>query len=584
MSVLTTSQLTFCDLKDSYNIHIDTEYVGLTCDSGGKVVGTKDITITYYASVGTVRVGASCSVSNLPNGIALVSKTNSSASSDGKVVLRVASGATLGDNFTSSAKVTFTTQDSEQFVFEKYITFVKSIDGAYAVDFQIYSVDGFVFGGSLDEITLKTAAFKGGQAITSGANYQWSYWNNESSQYVNISNATSSELTVKINDQYALCSIKCTMAYDDIDYEDHVSLTEQADIYTAMVKFHNGTNIISNDQEYVIAHVELYCNNNIEESLYSNNIYISDGNSVNGNVISTDITGSYAENDLVYFVCKTTSNNITEYNVVLGKRTSNSWTVVANKYQYKNDLFTRTTSPIIFIPKERVTRTLNMNFEVYGSSNVIARTSAMVFDMNDPVISSSQPSNPKNGQMWLDTSVSPGILKMWDGKEWVNSNYQSGNVVYTSRPDNYSTGDLWILADKEVCGDFGPGSMLKATNSSSTFNASHWIDVDVEATTQKQNIAQYFSFNANTGLRVGQTGDKFYVNISSTRMSFCDNPAVQASTGTETIDPNEVVSISNSSATIKNLTVEGGATFNCEVAFGEFKLKTESNGSLSLAL
>ena len=149
-------------------------------------------------------------------------------------------------------------------------------------------------------------------------------------------------------------------------------------------------------------------------------------------------------------------------------------------------------------------------------------------------------------------------------------------MVYTSKPTGgYSDGDLWILAGGETCGDFGPGSMLRANTTSATFKESHWEDVDEEGTEQKNNIKQYFLFNKDSGLRIGQTGDKFYVNISSTEMGFYD-----ASSGTA----QKVVSISNQSAKIKNLTVEDNAIFNCEVQFGNFILKTESNGSLSLAL
>ena len=176
---------------------------------------------------------------------------------------------------------------------------------------------------------------------------------------------------------------------------------------------------------------------------------------------------------------------------------------------------------------------------------------------------------------------------MWDGTEWVNSGYQNGNAIYTSQPiDGYSIGDLWILSkdDAMLFDEFGEGAMLRANTTSDTFDISHWEDVDKEATEQKKNIKQYFLFNPDTGLRIGQSDNKFYVNISSTRMSFCENPLVDSSGNEEYIDPNEVVSISNKSATIKNLTVEDGATFNCEIKFGNFILKTESNGSLSLAL
>ena len=461
-------------------------------------------------------------------------------------------------------------------------------DGAGAIDFQIYSVDGFEFSDSLTSITLQTVAIQGGNPISSGITYQWKWWNDESTKtdkYENISGATSSTLNVSINDVYALASIKCVMSYDGITYEDYVSLTQTTSIYTAMAKFFDGNNVITADEEYLIVYIELYKNNDPEELLYSNNIYVSDANVVKNNIVSTDISGKYTSGDLMYFVCKNASDGITDYNVVLCKYSSSQWQVVESNYTYRNDLFANTTSPVVFIPKEKIPRSLTVNFDIYNNSSVIARTSAMVLDLNDPSIGSNAPPDPKEGQLWLDTSVSPSVLKMWDGREWVNSGYQNGNVIYTSRPnDGYSEGDLWILADGETCGNFGPGSMLKATTTSKTFNASHWIDVDKEATEQKKNIKQYFLFNAETGLRIGQSDNKFYVNISSTRMSFCENPLVSSSGNGEYIDPNEVVSISNRSATIRNLTVEDGATFNCEIKFGNFVLKTESNGSLSLAI
>jgi hypothetical protein len=461
--------------------------------------------------------------------------------------------------------------------------------GSGSVDFQIYSVDGFEFSDSLTSITLQTVAILGGNVISSGITYQWKWWNDESTledKYENISGATSSTLSVSINDIYALSSIKCVIKYDGITYEDYVSLTQATSVYTAMAKFFDGNNVITANEEYLIVYIELYKNNDPEELLYSNNIYISDANTVQNNIMSTDITGTYTNGDLMYFVCKNTHDGITEYNTVLCKYSSNKWQVVESNYIYRNDLFANTTSPVVFIPKEKISRSLTINFDIYNNSNVVARTSAMVLDLNDPTISNTEPLDPKEGQLWLDTSVSPSVLKMWDGNQWVNSGYQNGNVVYTSCPtDGYSEGDLWILSeeDAELFEDFGPGTMLKATSTSSTFDKSHWIDVDKEATEQKKNIKQYFLFNPDTGLRIGQSDNKFYVNISSTRMSFCENPLVPSSGNGEYIDPNEVVSISNRSATIRNLTVEDGVTFNCEIKLGNFILKTESNGSLSLA-
>lgn len=468
--------------------------------------------------------------------------------------------------------------DGTSKVSEPAIIGVYGDSGTDAVDFQIYSVDGFEFNDNLTSIELKTIAFQNGEEIISDVSYQWKWWNAESTfddKYEIIADAIDSSLVVHSSDIYAFSSLKCEMTYDGIVYEDYVSFTKQVPVCTAITKFFDGNNIITAEEDYLIVYVELYKDNDPEEILYSNNVYKSDVNAIQDGIISTDIDGDYNDGDKIYFVCKTSSDGIVEYDVALGEYKAAQWQVVASNYTYKNDLFSRTTSPVVFIPKEKISRSLTVNFEVYDNGITIARTSAMMLDFNDPTISSTAPTNPSDGQLWLDMSVSPSILKMWDGNEWVNSGYQNGNVVYTSQPiDGYSEGDLWILADGEICGDFSSGSMLKATLTSSTFDESHWVDVDEEATEQKKNIRQYFLFNKDTGLRIGQSDDMFYVNISSTEMGFYD-----ASSGTA----QKVVSISNQSATIKNLTVEDGATFNCEIKFGNFILKTESNGSLSLA-
>ncbi|PGB80966.1 carbohydrate-binding protein CenC [Bacillus toyonensis] len=42
-----------------------------------------------------------------------------------------------------------------------------------------------------------------------------------------------------------------------------------------------------------------------------------------------------------------------------------------------------------------------------------------LIDLNDALISGSAPSNPTTGTLWIDSSVKPNVMKMWDGKSWV---------------------------------------------------------------------------------------------------------------------------------------------------------------------
>lgn len=200
------------------------------------------------------------------------------------------------------------------------------------------------------------------------------------------------------------------------------------------------------------------------------------------------------------------------------------------------------------------------------------------FENSKTTIGVDPPQSPYVGQLWVHTSDDGTILKTWNGTEWIISSAQPlGTTLYTSKPDNYSAGDLWILADGETCGKFTAGSILKAEVDSSVFNESHWVDA-IESTTK---ILNNFTFSPETGLRIGQTDNKFYANIDSTEMGFYDN--------SNDDDPNKkVVSIGNQNATIKNVIVEDKAELNCDVKINGniiipgFAIIQENNGSISI--
>jgi hypothetical protein len=623
MSVLTTSQLTFCDLKDSYSIHVDTECVGVVCDNNGMVSEEQTATINYRAFAGSTRVGVSCDVYDIPDGITLSRKTPASSTKDGIIEFVISKDSMLNNEVAHSVKIVFTTIDTDQFTFEKYITFVKSMaghDGTDAVDFQIYSVDGFEFSDYVTTIQLKTVAFKNGQSIDANATYRWMWWDKVNDTYKDIPDATSHELAVNIDDPYAFTSLKCEMLYDNITYDDYVSLTKQAAVYTAMAKFFNGNNVIESGMDYLLAYVELYKDSILEERLAVNKVYVSDANKVQDNMIITDIDGEYESGSMMYFAYQTKYNNALgpEYDVVLGKYVvldeddAPQWHVVPSKYVYVNDLFAHATSQIVFIPKEQISKTLNINFEVRYENNVVARTSAMALDLNDPSVGESAPQNPPSGQLWLDTHT--GILKMWDGTQWVNSGYQNGNVVYTSKPTKYEAGDLWIVASGEEFGQFTYGAMLRAKSRSDVFKESDWVDA-MDIVTTITNIKESFTWN-DSGVQIAQrvtnsSGNyttPFYVHISSTRMGFHGVD--------ESGKDSEVVHIATHSAVIKNATFvdsnanpekyakyedTNGARFDCNATFDRqlnickvdeatdnplvtFAWTVEANNSLSLTI
>jgi hypothetical protein len=234
MSVLTTSQLTFCDLRDSYSVYVDAECVGVVCDKNGLVIQEKNIEIKYRAFAGSELVGASCIVSNLPSGVTFTGSTDSTNTKDGSFSLNIAKGATLDNSETASIQVTFTTSNAEKFTFVKYITLVKSMkgqDGTDAIDFQIYSVDGFKFNNYLTSIELKTAALRNGEQIGSGLSYQWYYC--VPGDTVFNPSSTDRSYIAKITEEESGCQVYCIITDKNGNsvQTNTVTLKTQAPIY-----------------------------------------------------------------------------------------------------------------------------------------------------------------------------------------------------------------------------------------------------------------------------------------------------------------------------------------------------------------
>ena len=49
---------------------------------------------------------------------------------------------------------------------------------------------------------------------------------------------------------------------------------------------------------------------------------------------------------------------------------------------------------------------------------MIASAQFTIISLCDVVTSDTPPENPYEGQLWVDTSVTPPETKIWDGNEW----------------------------------------------------------------------------------------------------------------------------------------------------------------------
>lgn len=379
-----------------------------------------------------------------------------------------------------------------------------------------------------------------------------------------------------------------------------------ANVYSCNIAYLSGSNMFGFNDKYIVAQPVVYKGKTEIDAPFTNEYYEGhiEINNETG-VITTELSGAFSDGKYLYFVYYEND----EYKIVLAKYSGGTWTVVNDnpyQYVYSNNSFING-SRVALIEKANINQSFELQFLVKDANgNVITTASSFVFDIQNTIVSDTEPIFPVEGQLWIDTSNGGHVLKMYTSIGWKNTSTQSGGAIYTSRPISYSKGDIWILTDGEQCGDFTSGSVLKATVSaySEQLNETHWTDTMEETTATLKNIRESFTWD-DTGIQIakrvtnsnGQISKPFYVHIDSTRMGF--------HSCTETngrISDVEVVHVGNNSATIQNATFEGNngtnvendldvngsATFNSSVSMYNKKAtvgfiwKVEDDGSFSL--
>lgn len=497
--------------------------------------------------------------------------------------------------------------------------------GENTVTFRIYSKNGYEFSDSITSISLQVAAFQGSGAITeASADFSWYWLNEETQEYIAISEEVDGELVevksahleVQRSDDYALHNLKCVMTYLDRQYEDYIILTDKVDIYSANISFLNGNNYIVGGENYIIAQAVLYKNGVEIDKALSDKYYVgtskilSDGVTINTD-IEDDESIEVNNNDYVYFVIEDNS----QYSIVLGQYIVEEgnqyglWKVVPESsdygsgedhysYIYDNNLTEENTKTIL-IPKNSINKNANLEFEIYyqgyNQTKRIASTSAMLFDLNDPIVSDVAPPNPKEGQLWINLATNE--LKVYSSESgWESFNKLNGGAVYTSMPTSYEAGDLWVVSvdETDVWSDqtivYGAGTVLKAikSNKSNTLVPTDWRDAMESVTTTVKNVKESFSFSSD-GLQISKRVEKdngniqnpFYVQIDSQKMGF--HSRFYDEDTNNVIQDIEVVHIGNNSAEIMNpIFVGNDIKIRKEKDGPGFVWKIESDGSISL--
>ena len=337
--VLTQAQKTFTDLYDSYVLNLSSDIVAVPCNQDGQSVDNYVATVTYNAVADSNSVGVTCT--GIVEGTALAG-VQYNIDTEGKIIITVPKDLILPDD--AETGFTFTTNNSSQFVFKKYITFIKiqqGTDGENARSFQIISAQGDTFDEGVSSITMTAMAFDGTTQVHD-VTYAWHrYTNNQWAPVVigqtgNENGNSSSDqiyseqsLTIYKVDAHDNPVFRCVVTYSDGKTdEDYFQLKNVYHNYESTVKFFGGTNVIERYEPFVVAYVDLYKDHQKANELKpepeyyyynKNNVKQSDG-SFSWDFSNVD-SSHRTDGNRIYAIYKDES--------VAGVTSSNEYTIIA---------------------------------------------------------------------------------------------------------------------------------------------------------------------------------------------------------------------------------------------------------------
>lgn len=219
------------DGTDGLSIGLSNYNDVIPCNTSGNAIAARDITIPFYSYKGITRVPVTAVVGTLPTGVTIKSNTSGTTTSNGVLILTVASGATFGNSSLMTGDITITLTAEEKTLEQKY-SWTKSKqaqDGTSAVILQLYSEDGgYVQVGK--ETTIKIMLTSGTDTV-SPSSVKWYEFKNGG--YQQIEGKTDASITIDDEDVTDQMWLKCEATYNDKTYTAYYTIDDTTDPYTA---------------------------------------------------------------------------------------------------------------------------------------------------------------------------------------------------------------------------------------------------------------------------------------------------------------------------------------------------------------
>jgi len=116
-----------------------------------------------------------------------------------------------------------------------------------------------------------------------------------------------------------------------------------------------------------------------------------------------------------------------------------------------------------------------------------------------------QPSAPANGQLWMDTSTNPPVLKTWNGATWTIISFLPGSSIITSPaatgPASPQLGQLWQ-------------DTSQTPDELKMWDGSNWVRVDPQGITQTAGDARYLQITTAASTYLPLSGGTLTGNLT----------------------------------------------------------------------
>ena len=532
-------------------------------------------TVTYSKWEYSVNGGTTWVAASGANGLS-ISTYNSVANT-----LRIARTSTLYTDTVTSISFRCVSSNSSVYDTVSIAKIYDVVDLEMGVTFQLYAPKGYLITNETPEVTLQTFAYEGAQSITN-ATFKWYTWSGE--VWTELSGVTGTSLTINKTNVMKTSVYKCEMTYDGEVYETTATVEDKTDIYESLIRVTAKQS--STNRMYWILYATVYSENGEHDALLG---------PISEVAPASPTAGAY------WYKIDTTN-----YTVTLMKYSGTAWATTTDTQELLYDwfLFKDATDMITLGAQSKVkiitandfSRVCSVQCNIFDSDyTLFSRSSQVLNDPSDPIVSTTEPLNPIDKQLWIKIADNGTyIISIWDEatKEWMVSEADSQNKVHVEKPTVYSAGDIWIVG-----GDYQPviytsgvaqttkhlvGTMLKAQFVSSTYSDRDWVEAlnykeRIDDLTEQLNIYnQFFDFD-DTGLTMGAKNLSGQISEFKTKLTNAELGFYQGENKVAYINNNQL-NISKAEIN-QSLSIVGTSPI---LSVGGFSFVVESNGSLSI--